>query len=233
MNLAIVENSEIIIDYKINKSGQTHSAIILPALKNILNSLEITLNDISGIAVAIGPGSFTGIRIGLSTAKGLAFALSLPIIGINSLDAYTFTWQNLSGILCPLIVARKGEYYYTLYHNKDNRLVMMRDYQCKEWFEIKQELFKYKEKENIYVFGYGMKEIIEEDRMGNDKKIANLHFLKNNHNITNAANVAILGEVKFLKKQYDDIYKLMPFYISKSAAEVNREKEDGLCSKKR
>jgi len=109
LSLAIVQNDRMLIDYKMQIEGFTHSAIIIKALQNILAMAGLSLEKFNAIAVSIGPGSFTGLRIGLATAKGLVFALSLPIIGVNSLESYAFSRKFLPGILCPMVKARKGE----------------------------------------------------------------------------------------------------------------------------
>lgn len=223
LNLAIVNNGEMVVDCKINKTEKTHSVIILPLLNSILNLTGIELKRIEGIAVSIGPGSFTGLRIGLSTAKGLAFALSIPIIGINSLESYAFEWLILPGILCPLIKARRGEYYFSFYLNKNNNLKQIRDYHCEKWINIKQELLRYKD--NIYVFGYDLIDILQEEKIEELSKINNIYFIKNNQSTANAVNVALIGEKRILEKQYDDIYRLTPFYISKSEAEIKKDRK--------
>ena len=113
LNLAIIENKTVVYDFKINKAGFTHSAILIPFIENIINFAGYKLNEFDVIAVSIGPGSFTGLRIGLATAKGLSFSLAVPLVGINTLEAYAVQWKDLTGILCPITNRRKGEYYFT------------------------------------------------------------------------------------------------------------------------
>jgi len=143
LNLAITENNSIEYEFKINKVGITHSAILIPLIKKMFDFTGYRLNEIDAIAVSIGPGSFTGLRIGLATSKGLAFALSVPLVGINTLESYALQWIDLPGILCPIIKARKGEYYFTLYqiNKKNNKLIKKEDYLCKKWVDIKISLF--------------------------------------------------------------------------------------------
>lgn len=224
LNLTIVNNSEMVIDYKVNRLGKTHSTLILSALNSMLNLSGIKLKEIEGIAVSIGPGSFTGLRIGLSTAKGLAFALSIPLIGVNSLESYAFGWLSLPGMLCPIIKARRDEYYFALYEHKNKDYSIVGDYQCAKWIEIKQQLLKYKD--HIYIFGDGIEDILKDENIENYGHIANIYFVTTPLSAANAVNVALLGEKKIFKKEYDDIYKLLPLYISKSAAEILIEKRE-------
>ncbi len=220
LNLAIINKGRIIVDYRINTAGKTHSALILPLFKNMLSFTEIELKTIAGVAVSIGPGSFTGLRIGLSTAKGIAFSLSIPIIGINTLESYAFKFIDLPGILCPIIKARRGEYYYSTFYKKNNNLSIARNYQCAKWNEIKNDLLKYNN--DVYVFGYGLRDILEQEKVEKSKSIANINFVVHNYQDGNAANIALMGEKRIIEKKYDDIYNLSPFYISQSAAEMNK-----------
>lgn len=223
LNLAIVRNSEIIIDYKIDSDGKTHSTKIIPLLNNMLILNELKISDIEGIAVSIGPGSFTGLRIGLSTAKGLAFALSIPIAGINTLESYAFSCLKLPGLLCPIIEARKGEYYYAIYSNQNNNLVSIKKCQCEKWSNIKKELLK--REETVYVYGYRISEILKEERMEKIHRLHNIIFVNDHNNVANAANIALIGEKRILSKLDDDIFQLIPFYINKSSAEIRKDQE--------
>jgi len=219
LNLAIINNGKLVVDYKVQKEGKTHSAIILPTLKCILNLTGIELKNLDGIAVSIGPGSFTGLRIGLATAKGLAFSLSLPIVGINSLDCCALTRRVLPGILCPMIKARGEEYYFALYGNNKNsgNLDILRTYQCQKWLKIKEELLKFKE--TVYVFGPGVEDIIKNEKNSHSCGVDNIYFINEEKNYANALTIALMGEKKILENQSDDISNLIPFYINKSAAE--------------
>lgn len=217
LNLAIVENGKMIVDYKIQKEGLTHSSIIINALKDILDIADLSLEALEGIAVSIGPGSFTGLRIGLATAKGLAFSLSLPITGINCLESYALGRIDLPGILCPMIKARKDEYYFTLYQKTNmDELVRMNQYQCHRWFVIKEKLLALYQ--SVYIFGYGLREIIKNEKGKTNLK--NIHLIIREQDPPGAANIAFIGEKKISRKQADDIFKLIPFYIRKSAAEI-------------
>jgi tRNA threonylcarbamoyladenosine biosynthesis protein TsaB len=218
LNLAIIDNGEIIADYKVNTVKGTHSSLILPLLESMLKLNGIKPKQLEGIAVSIGPGSFTGLRIGLSTAKGLAFALSIPIIGINTLESYAFKWMDLPGKLCPIIRARRGEYYFTIFQKKNKNLSILENYQCTEWIKIKKKLLSFHG--NVYAFGFGLRDIIKEEKIDKSKNIENIYFLTSNQGISSAVSVALIAEKKILAKDYDDINRLSPFYIKKSPAET-------------
>lgn len=89
----------------------SHARTLLPLIETALAAAGIELRDLDLLAVSIGPGSFTGLRIGLSVAKGLALAAELPVIGVPTLDAYAYVAGPRPGLLCPVLDARKGEVY--------------------------------------------------------------------------------------------------------------------------
>jgi tRNA threonylcarbamoyladenosine biosynthesis protein TsaB len=226
LNLALVENGKMVIDCKIQKAGLTHSALIIPALKDILNIASWGFDKLEGIAVSIGPGSFTGLRIGLATAKGLVFALSIPVIGVNTLESYASNWKTLPGILCPMVKARKGEYYFTLYRRKTNgnNLLRIVPYQCQDWFTIKKNLFLLNQP--IYIFGYDLMEIMENEQRSNGSK--NIHFMFKEQEPPGAITIALIGEKKIYQKQNDNVLTLSPFYIRRSTAEIKRKVRVGV-----
>ncbi len=222
LNLAVTNDGELITDYRIDNTAKTHSANIIGLLNSMLELNCIKLDTIEGIAVSIGPGSFTGLRIGLSTAKGLAYALSIPIVGVNTLDSYAYCYLGLDGYICSLIEARKGEYYFAIYDNKGNVQINLDKYRCEKWNIIKKELFKVKEK--VYVVGHGISNILQEELIDKTKQIDNINFLTDCFINGNAANVALIGETKIKSKLDDDIFQLIPFYIGKSSAEMKISK---------
>jgi tRNA threonylcarbamoyladenosine biosynthesis protein TsaB len=92
-------------------NGSSHARTLLPLIDTALAGAGIALRDLDLLAVSIGPGSFTGLRIGLSVAKGLALATALPVVGVPTLDAYAYGAGPRPGLLCPVLDARKGEVY--------------------------------------------------------------------------------------------------------------------------
>jgi tRNA threonylcarbamoyl adenosine modification protein YeaZ len=102
------------------RCGQNHSVELLPRLVRLLDEAKVSLKDTSGVIVAKGPGSFNGLRVGLSTAKGLAFSLSVPIIGISSLEMEAYRHAGTGLPICPIFNAGRGEIAAALYRKKDN-----------------------------------------------------------------------------------------------------------------
>jgi tRNA threonylcarbamoyladenosine biosynthesis protein TsaB len=99
-----------------------HAEIILPLIDSVLQRAGIGFTDVTGIAVSIGPGSFTGVRIGLSTTKGLAYGTGIPAVGISTLQAIAARVAGFEGMVCSILDARKGEVYAAVFRKHGNQL---------------------------------------------------------------------------------------------------------------
>ncbi len=113
-SVAVLEDDNCIAEYTINYK-KTHSQTLLPMLDEVSRMIELDLNSIDAIAVAAGPGSFTGLRIGSATAKGLGQALGKPLIGIPTVDGLAFNMYGTDKVICPLMDARRNQTYTGLY----------------------------------------------------------------------------------------------------------------------
>lgn len=122
-SVAILKEDTILAQYSVDYK-KTHSQTLLPMLAEITKMTECSLEDVDAIAVAKGPGSFTGLRIGSATAKGLAFSLQKPIIEVPTLEAMAYQLFGYRGIICPMMDARRGQVYTGLYQfeKKDNAI---------------------------------------------------------------------------------------------------------------
>lgn len=103
------------------RCGQNHTVELLPRLVQLLNEAQLELQSINCVIVAKGPGSFNGLRVGISTAKGLAFSLEIPIIGISSLALEAYQHAETGLPICPIFNAGRGEIATALYQKKDNQ----------------------------------------------------------------------------------------------------------------
>jgi len=106
-------------------SGLTHSRTLLPMAEDLLKNTELTLADVDVFAIAHGPGSFTGIRIGVSTVKGLAWAGEKPCIGVSTLEAMAWHGVAVGGVICPVMDARRNQVYNALFEIRDGHPVRM------------------------------------------------------------------------------------------------------------
>jgi len=118
-SLAIVQDSEVLAELTW-RCGQNHTTQLLPHLAHLLNQTKLSLQSTTGIIVARGPGSFNGLRVGISTAKGLAFSLGIPIVGISSLEVEAYQHAETNLPICPIFNAGRGEIATAIYQTKHN-----------------------------------------------------------------------------------------------------------------
>ena len=118
-SLALVQDSETLAELTW-RCEQNHSVELLPRLTNLLSQTKSSLQSISSIAVARGPGSFNGLRVGVSTAKGLAFSLGIPIVGISTLEVEAYQHAETDLPICPIFNAGRGEIATAIYQMKNN-----------------------------------------------------------------------------------------------------------------
>ena len=119
-SVALCRDGHLVSQYS-QCSGLTHSRTLLPMAEDMLKNAELTLRDVDLIAVAHGPGSFTGIRIGVSTVKGLAWAGDKPCVGISTLEAMAWHGLAAGGVVCPVMDARRSQVYNALFEIRDGR----------------------------------------------------------------------------------------------------------------
>ena len=121
-SVAVVEDNQLLAEYTVNYK-KTHSQTLLPMLDEIAKMIELDLETIDAIAVAAGPGSFTGLRIGSATAKGLGLALKKPLIPVPTVDALAYNLYDSTGVICPMMDARRKQVYTGIYRFADHELV--------------------------------------------------------------------------------------------------------------
>lgn len=118
-SVALMEDENLIAQYS-QCSGLTHSRTLLPMLEDMLKNTEKNIADVDLIAVAHGPGSFTGIRIGVSTVKGLAWAAQKSCVGVSTLEAMAWHGASSGGLICPVMDARRSQVYNALFEIDDD-----------------------------------------------------------------------------------------------------------------
>lgn len=121
--VALIEEDQTVAEYTVNYK-MTHSQTLLPMLDSIVKMLGFDLQTVDAIAVAGGPGSFTGLRIGSATAKGLGLALDKPLIHVPTVDALAYNLWGSDGIVCPIMDARRSQVYTGLYRCKEEFTVL-------------------------------------------------------------------------------------------------------------
>ena len=120
-SVAICEDGEL-ISMLFQRSGLTHSRTLLPMAQDVLKNLEMTIGDVNLIAVAHGPGSFTGIRIGISAAMGLSWGADVPVVGVSTLEAMAYQVETEDCTICPVLDARRGQIYNAKFARRGGQL---------------------------------------------------------------------------------------------------------------
>ena len=136
---ALVRDGRLVSQYS-QCSGLTHSRTLLPMAEDMLKNAELSLEDVDLIAVAHGPGSFTGVRIGVSTVKGLAWGTGKPCVGVSTLEAMAWHGLAAGGVICPVMDARRGQVYNALFEIRDGRPCRLREDRPIALEELAEEL---------------------------------------------------------------------------------------------
>jgi tRNA threonylcarbamoyladenosine biosynthesis protein TsaB len=220
--VALADSEKLVAEIFYN-TQKTHSERLMPMIDNMLKEVHLQITDIDGFAVAIGPGSFTGLRIGLATIKGLAHVLQKPLVGIPTLDGLAYNVQGVSGIICPILNARKNEVYTALYNGKT--MDLLTEYLAvspEKLLEIVRETMG-ETYEDVIMLGDGVP-LFKEFFM--EKLGERLKFVSAASNLPRAAQIAQLGVEKLKNGKEDSLMNLKPYYIRKSEAEVRIQKKD-------
>lgn len=214
---AIADEKNIIAEFTVN-NRQTHSQTLLPMIEKVVDMSGIELEQIDAIAIAAGPGSFTGLRIGSATAKGIGLVLKKPIVSVPTLEGLAYRVSVFDGLICPIMDARRNQVYTGIYRMGDGNLICLSEQKAVDIHEIMEELEKYDDK--VIFLGDGVevqKETIEKE-FKNEYCFAPIHLSKQS-----AAAVAALGEVYFEQGKVESAAEHKPIYLRKSQAERERE----------
>ncbi len=207
----IDENAGLIAETRLNVKT-THSERLMTAVHNILVQSELTLNDIDVFAVASGPGSFTGLRIGLSTVKGLSYATGRPVVTVPTLDAFAWNFPYSSYPLCLMLDARKSEVYAAVYRWEEDSFSTVID--C---VSVKPEALLETLQGRVLFAGEGAL-LYREKIIGMMKERA--FIAPRDKMVPSPANVAMLGLTKAKRGEFAEISQAIPVYVRKSEAEV-------------
>lgn len=140
-SVAVIEEETLVAEYTMNYK-KTHSQTLLPMLEEIKKSIDLDLNSIDAIAVAAGPGSFTGLRIGSATAKGLGLALNKPLISVPTVDALAYNLYDTdeSTVICPIMDARRKQVYTGMYCFSNHQMQVIKEQDAVALEELIEEL---------------------------------------------------------------------------------------------
>lgn len=207
--VAVLENDKLLSVYIANIKN-THSETLLPMVKSVLKTLKLSVNDIDAFAVSEGPGSFTGVRIGVATVKGLAFGMDKKCVGVSTIEALAQNLDGFKGVVCPIMNARRGQVYTGAFLNGKRILAD----QCMLLCDLIPLLEEYGAP--IYFVGDGYSLI---EGMENDK----FRYVPEALRYQSAYSVGKIAYEKLQKGEYTTDNDLRVEYLRKPQAERERE----------
>lgn len=211
-SVALFHSAKGLIAEQFLNVRRNHSDTIMSAIDSMFKYSDQTLDEVGKIAVTVGPGSFTGIRVGVSIAKGFVFGKEREVVGVNTLDLIANNVPYTEGYIMPLIDARKGRAYYSLYQYKNGEIERVEEYKDGT---IEEFLHEYKDKkitfagDASYIYMDTIEEIMERNAV----------FLNRANIYPKAGVLAAMS----LNMEGQNQFELEPYYHSKTQAE--REKE--------
>ena len=219
-SVAIVEDDVLIAEYTVNYK-KTHSQTLLPMLDEIAKMTELDLNSIDAIAVAAGPGSFTGLRIGSATAKGLGLALKKPLIAIPTVEGLAYNLYDIPGLICPIMDARRKQVYTGIYRFTDHQLKVVEDQMAVPMETVIEKLNQYGEAVTFLGDGVPVFHEFIAEKMTVPYSFAPAHVNKQR-----AAAVAALGEIYYRQGKTETAMEHVPDYLRVSQAERERAERE-------
>ncbi|MBU5485300.1 tRNA (adenosine(37)-N6)-threonylcarbamoyltransferase complex dimerization subunit type 1 TsaB [Clostridium sp. MSJ-11] len=208
---------EVVFNYK-----KQHSIILMPMIDYLLKNLNLTIQDIDGFVVSKGPGSFTGLRIGAATIKGLSEGTGKPFVSVSSLDGLAFNLAYTDGIICPILDALRDNVYTCLYRFNDGVLECLIDYSAISIEELISILNTYDEK--ITFIG----DCTEKFKDKLNTSLKNIYFAPSSLNVVKASSLGDIGLNLIKSDISEDIHTFAPIYLRKSQAEREYENKNGL-----
>ena len=217
-SVAVIEDDKLICEYTVN-TKKTHSQKLMPMIENMLNLSDIDINDIDLLTVCEGPGSFTGLRIGMSVAKAISHVNKLPIISVNSVELLAGNMDLCDRKICTILDAQKTQVYTGKYEYVDNKLVEIESVDVKEIDDLLEELSN--TNENWVILGEAVFKYKEKI-----SQIENITISASSHNVNKASSLCKIALDKY--KNNENIYNcydIVPLYIRKSQAEVQYDEK--------
>lgn len=217
-SVALVSDDTLLAEYTVNYK-KTHSQTLLPMLDEVAKMIELDLNSVDAIAVAAGPGSFTGLRIGSATAKGLGLALGKPLVHIPTVDALACNLYGCGSLICPLMDARRSQVYTGIYTFEDGELRIIKEQSPMAVEQIAEELNALGRE--VVFLGDGVP--VYREMLSTLMKVP-YRYAPANMNRQRAASVAVLAQQYVKAGKTETAAEHAPDYLRLSQAERERAK---------
>ena len=202
-SVALTDKESVIKSEFVN-TGLTHSETLMPMIKRVADGVDLSALD--AIAVTVGPGSFTGVRIGVATVKGLAFANNIPCIGVSTLEAIAYNFSDKNCTVCAVMDARRMQFYNAVFNIKDGVVTRLCDDRAIDTNDLRKDISKY---ENVIIAGDGARLCFDNINLNNVLLADDAHIFQN------AVSVGMCAK----NKEKISHSALVPVYLRQSQAE--------------
>lgn len=219
-SVAVVEEQNLIGEYTIHHK-KTHSQTLLPMLDEVVNMIELDMQTIDAIAVAAGPGSFTGLRIGSATAKGLGMAMDKPIVEVPTVEALAYNLAYTDKLICPIMDARRNQVYTGIYQWQDNAFTIVEDQMAVGIDELLDKLVQHGGEVLFLGDGVPVFERVITDTLGDKAFFAPAHMMRQRAGAVGARALEYVKEGKVVPAK-----EHKPDYLRLSQAERERQEKE-------
>ena len=199
-SVSIADNGKIVAMKELNNGNYSHAEVLHPFIEDILKEAGMLIGELEGVAVSKGPGSYTGLRIGVSAAKGLSFALNIPLISIDTLHSLSHAITVEAGTIVPMLDARRMEVYAAVF-DKTHKQIRTIEAEVIEDSSFSEYLALGK----VYFLGDGAQKCKE--------TITHKNAIFVSDKFPSSEQMAVLSHEKFLRKETEDLAYFEPFYL--------------------
>lgn len=200
--------------------GKRHAENLTPAIRFLCEQSQVGLDEIGLVAVDVGPGLFTGLRVGVATAKALAFALRVPMIGVSSLDLMAFPVRFSSRLIVTALDARRGELYYAFYRQVPGGVQRVTEHQLGSPDDLASELLA--TGEEVLLVGDGAQRYMEAF-----EGLAKVELVEPGNRSPSAEALVELAHARALREEFERPDEIEPVYLRRPDAEINWSTRDG------
>ncbi|MGH2821169.1 MAG: tRNA (adenosine(37)-N6)-threonylcarbamoyltransferase complex dimerization subunit type 1 TsaB [Actinomycetota bacterium] len=201
--------------------GASYNEFLLPGVRFCLDQSGLGYRNIGGIAVSVGPGLFTGMRVGVATAKGLAQALSVPIVGMASLDLVAYEVRYTSKTICAVLDARRNQVFHAFYRSSPGGIQRMSDYRV----ETPEQLAIGLESRPEEVLMVGNGALLYQEVFAEAGPVVEIGTMR--HAFPTASALVELSLPRMFREDFDSLYDLKPLYLRQSARRIQWERIQG------
>ncbi|TYP53315.1 tRNA (adenosine(37)-N6)-threonylcarbamoyltransferase complex dimerization subunit type 1 TsaB [Thermosediminibacter litoriperuensis] len=220
---ALLHEDRLAAEFVLN-NRHPHLEKLISMIDRLLTDSGTELKELDAVAVAVGPGSFTGIRIGMACAQGLSHVYGIPLVGVNTLDALAYNLMHCGDLICPAVDAQRGEVYTCLYRWEEGELKRLGNYEVVKAEKLAERLLKLDEKTILLGDGAGLVTAALSEGLPARGRINVAHRV---FAMPRASSVAAAGLKDFLNGKTWNCFSIRPFYMRKSHAEEKWEERYG------